>query len=688
MKSEESKKDDFLKTKLSAFGGVGPKRTELLSLLGLETAEDILNFFPRRYEDRRNISCLSSLAPGRPSVVFVKVTEIERRRLSKPGLEIVTAEIEDETGSARAFWFNRKGLEYVLKAGTEAAIFGTPELRSSVFEFPNPEFDILKDKNSKNSFIGIIPIYPSTAGLPQRWFRHFAENVVCEALPLVEETLPDFIIKKRNLMPRKEALGAMHGPSSPEEWKEARRRLAYEELLLVQSAMSLKRKVFKAGKAAAAIKPGRMYRDFVSSLPFQMTESQENVMSEIFMDTEQPSPMSRLLQGDVGSGKTVIALGLAAASADSGVQCVLMAPTEILADQLFHQTEKYLLPLGITSAIVKGGQKASERTLTLEAIKSGKICVTVGTHALLDEKVEFQNLGAVIIDEQHRFGVSQRSALSKKGAAIPHTLLMSATPIPRTLTMCFFKDLDISFLKDKPKGRVSVETRIIGTEKMRELLQFIYDEIRTGGRVYWVCPRVCDEESSLMKRKTFLDKYFAKLGVAMVYGGMTSDEKEQAISDFHSGKCKILAGTTVIEVGIDVPEASLIVIESAEMFGLSQLHQLRGRVGRGTKRGVCLLLVSSQEKIQNQRLSVMAETDDGFAIAEADLQTRGYGEVSGSLQHGSSEFKTADLSKDAKLLMQAAEDAEEWVSNNQYIDEAVKFAENFSEINSQWLGVG
>lgn len=686
MKNKEEKCSDFLKTKLSAFDGVGPKRTKLLSLMGLETAKDILNFFPRRYEDRRNVSKISSLVAGRPSVIFAKVTEIERRKLSKPGLELVSALIEDGTAAARASWFNRKGLEYILKEGTTAAFFGTPRLSSSVFEFMNPEFEVFKDTNLIDSFTGIIPIYPSTAGLPQRWFSHFARDIVTESLPFVKETLPDFIMEKRALLPLCDALRTMHMPPSPEEWKEARRRIAYEELLLVQSAMALRRIAFKAQKSPSAIKPGAIYREFIHSLPFDMTESQKKILEEIFADTGSQIPMSRLLQGDVGSGKTIIALGLAAAAADSGVQCSLMAPTEILADQLFSQAEKYLAPRGAMCVLVKGGQKNAQRIFALEAVKSGDASVVVGTQALLESGVEFKNLGAVIIDEQHRFGVAQRGALTKKGS-VPHTLLMSATPIPRTLTMCAFGDLDISFLREKPKGRTRVETRVVGMEKMKVLLKFIYDEIKTGGRVYWVCPRVDDEESSVINRNAFLRKYFGGLGVAMVHGRMASDEKSRAIADFHSGKCRILAGTTVIEVGIDVPEASLIVIESAEMFGLSQLHQLRGRVGRGAKRGVCILLVSD-EKTENGRLAVMAETDDGFEIAEADLRTRGYGEVSGSMQHGSAEFKTADLAKDAKLLMQAAEDAKEWVSKKEYEEAILKFTENFSEIKSPWLGVG
>ena len=452
----------------------------------------------------------------------------------------------------------------------------------------------------------------------------------------------------------------MHHPTDTESWRNARRRLAYEELLVVQAGLALRRHALKSCKVVAKIVPGEIYAAFRSSLPFEPTQAQKKAFDELFADTAKDKPMSRLLQGDVGSGKTLVAVGFAAACCDSQIQCAIMAPTEILAMQLYEQAQKYLVPLGCKVAMIKGGQKLSERNKILEATLSGEINVVVGTQALLFDRVKFKKLGAVIIDEQQRFGVEQRRALVKHGSA-PHLLMMSATPIPRSLAMTLFADLDISALTEKPVGRKKLETRITDVKNMAVLLQFLIDEAGRGGRVYWVCPRVEEDGStaltSVKKRFAFLKKHLGKLGVGLVYGGMSGDEKDATLEKFRSGEIKILTGTTVIEVGIDVPEASVIVIENPERFGLSQLHQLRGRIGRGSRRGVCVLLVQSLEGAIPERLQIMLDTDDGFEIAEADLELRGSGEISGAAQHGLTEFKHVKLKKDLKLIAQAREDA-------------------------------
>jgi ATP-dependent DNA helicase RecG len=653
-----------LSSPLSEFQGVGPKRSALLAALGVLTVWDLLNFFPRRYEDRRSAAKISELVPGRAAVVNAKVESVERRRLSKPGLELVTALVTDGSGELAVVWFNRKGLEYVLKEGTAAVFYGVPSLRAGTFEMMNPEFEVCGGENEER-FTGIVPIYPSTAGLPVRWFRSLAADVVEEALPLVEETLPAAALKKRSLMPLREALRTMHRPDSEQEWKQARQRLAYEEFFTLQTAMALKRKRMRDSSAACRIIPGPVYKKFLASLPFPLTASQTKALQEIFADTKHSWPMSRLLQGDVGSGKTLVAVGLAAAAADCGVQTAIMAPTEVLASQLFAQCLKWLEPLGVKSVLLKGGQSAAERRETLAAIEDGSAPAAVGTQALIENGVKFKKLGALVIDEQHRFGVEQREALLKN-RRVPHVLMMSATPIPRTLTMCLFGDLDVSVLAERPAERRKTETRLIDVKKMGALLQFIINEAAAGGRIFWVCPRVeeddASEAASAERRRVFLGKHLGALGVGLLHGRMNAQEKERSLNDFRAGRTRLLVTTTVVEVGVDVPEASVIVIESPERFGLSQLHQLRGRVGRGKRRGVCVLLVKDLADGAPERLSVMLATDDGFEIAEADLKFRGSGELAGSAQHGDAGFKVADLAKDARLLYEAKEDAEEFVA--------------------------
>lgn len=652
---------------LSALHGVGAQRGRLLGNLGVSCVGDLLWLFPRRYEDRRALTKIKDLTPGRQATVIAAVECVERRRL-RGGLELVTAELTDETGSIAATWFNRKGLEYILKPQTEVALFGAPSIRMRTMELSNAEFQVVKEGEGPEKFARIIPVYPSTAGLPQRWFRSLMEGVLEEYLPLVAETLPEWLLQRHGLLPAAAALRGMHLPADGREWEESRRRLAYEELFLLQAGLALKRTKIKGKKTKFKIgDSGQIYKNYRERLPFALTDAQSSAVTEIFDDLASGRPISRLLQGDVGSGKTVVALALAAAAADSGVQTAMMAPTEILADQLYAQAIKYLAPLGVETVLLKGGQTAAERRSAEALAADGTASVVVGTQTLLDVRVAFKRLGVVVIDEQHRFGVRQRAAITDRKPA-PHQLMMSATPIPRTLALCLFGDLDVSLLREKPQGRRKTETRIIDGAKMKTLLQFLIDEIKTGARVYWICPRVEEggesEIASAEMRWAFVERHLGRLGVGLLHGRMSTARKEEALESFRSGEIKILVATTVVEVGVDVPEASVIVVESPERFGLSQLHQLRGRVGRGLRRGVCVLLTTDVGGEIPARLRTMLETDDGFAIAEADLLQRGAGELSGKVQHGVTEFKVADLAKDVELLAEAREDAGHWVEND------------------------
>ena len=679
-----------LKDSLSSLRGVGRQRERLLQCLGADCVEDLLWIFPRRYEDRRSLTSIKDLVPGRRAAVIATVSSIGRKRL-RGGLELVTATITDKTGFVTVTWFNRKGLEHILTPETKAAIFGVPFLRVRELEFSNPCFQVLKENDPTEKIARIIPVYPSVAGLPQRWLRTLMEGVIEEYLPIVPETLPEWVRSKRGLPPLSDALRAVHAPENGEEWKKSRRRLAYEELFLLQAGLASKRAEFKSKNTKLKINgEGKLYKDYREKLPFKLTEAQEKAIAEIFGDLASGHPMARLLQGDVGSGKTVVALALAAAAADSGLQTAVLAPTEILADQLYAQSVKYLLPLGVEPVLLKGGQSAAERRLAQSRAAGGAAAVIVGTQALLEEKVSFKKLGVVVIDEQHRFGVMQRAAILSRRPA-PHLLMMSATPIPRTLSLCLFGDLDVSVLSEKPPGRQKTETRVINGAKMGTLLQFLVDEIKMGARVYWICPRV--EETgehgiaSAEKRYVFVERHLGRLGVGLLHGRMSGAEKEETLARFRNGKTKVLIGTTVLEVGVDVPEASVIVIESPERFGLSQLHQLRGRVGRGSRRGVCVLLSADAGGGIPARLRPMLETDDGFAIAEADLLLRGAGEVSGKAQHGVTEFKIADLAKDAALLAEAREDASEWVENDPEFTRCPAFREKLISGLSEALGI-
>lgn len=675
---------------LSSLKGVGPRRSRMLASLGAFVVEDILWLLPRRYEDRRNLTKIKNLVPGRVATVVAEVTEIGRKRL-RSGLDLVAAELADDTGFVAVFWFNRKGLEHILKPGMKVALYGVPSIRMQALELSNPEFEVIKPNEVPEKFAGILPIYPSTAGLSQRWLRSLTENVLAEYLPLAKETLPEWVRVKRGLPSLIDALRGIHNPKDGEEWKKSRRRLAYEELLLLQAGLAYKRVKFKAQKTQLKInEKGKIYKSFRKKLPFSLTEAQENVVGQIFKDLASGRPMSRLLQGDVGSGKTVVALALAAAGADSGAQTAIMAPTEVLADQIYAQVMKYLSPLGIETVLLKGRQTASERRSALELTADGTAAVVVGTQALIKEKINWKNLGVVVIDEQHRFGVMQRAAILARDP-VPHLLMMSATPIPRTLTLCLFGDLDVSLLREKPPERRKIETRIIDGAKMKILLQFLADEVKNGARAYWVCPLVEGSEdmeiASAESRFAFVGKHLGRLGVGLLHGRMSGAEKEDTLSRFRDGELKILISTTVVEVGVDVPEASVIVIESPECFGLSQLHQLRGRVGRGGRRGVCVLLVSDIDGDIPARLRTMMDTDDGFVIAEADLLLRGAGEVSGKSQHGVTEFKVADLAKDLSLLVEAREDAVEWVENDIEFTQCPAFREKLFLNLSEALGI-
>lgn len=647
---------------------MGPVRTALLEKLGLRTAQDMLYFFPRKYEDRRNIKKISEFVPGAPVVAAACVASVETKIISR-ARRLSSCVLTDGSGTVVAVWFNRRGLERALPPGTRLAICGVPEITPRGFRMTEPEYEKLSEgaDPASSGFAGIIPVYASTEGLPRKWFRALARTIAQDYAPLVPEILPQDIVRANSLIAPSDALREMHIPESPEKWKEARRRIAYEELFVLHLALALKREKRERGRGVVLSRSP--YADaLVASLPFGLTASQRDVIDEIFAEGAEGRPIARLLQGDVGSGKTLVSLMFAAGVCGGGAQCAMLAPTEILAEQLYTQAQRYLAPLGLKCVLLTSCVPGAERRAVLEALADGTAQVAAGTQSLLSREVKFRGLGAVVIDEQQRFGVRQRMRLLEGNSA--HLLMMSATPIPRTMALTLYGDLDISIIKEKPACRTPVQTRVIEStkEKINELLLFIVREIRAGGRVYWICPRVEDDEGSALPaaqvRYAWLSKKLPPIKIALIHGKMQSSEKDDALEAFRTGRVQMLVGTTVLEVGIDVPEASVIVIESPERYGLAQLHQLRGRVGRGARRGVCVLISSIDA--DSPRLAAFAATDDGFAIAEEDLKLRGTGEFTGTLQHGEAELRVADLHKDALLAEHAARDVREYLKHTTY----------------------
>ena len=616
--------DERLSAPLSVIKGAGPRRAALLEKLGLRTIYDLLFFFPRKYEDRRNVRKISALVPGAPSVVIAQSRGCEARALPGRGRRLIKCRFSDGSGLLDAVWFNIKGLENSLGEGTRAALYGVPSLRGGVFEMLSPEFEILKEGAGPESFAGIVPVYPLTAGLPKNWLCRTIAAAVKTYAPLLKDPIPHEITGKNKLMPLAEAVAQMHAPDSPQSWKEARRRIAYGELFALQLAMAASR-AKNAKSGAARAKRGPLFRAMMKNLPFKLTDSQQKVIDEIIDGASAGAQSARLLQGDVGSGKTAVAAAFAAAICDGGAQCAVLAPTEALAGQLCAQMKKYIPLAEGECLLIKGSMPPAARRKAEASAADGSARIIAGTQALLSEKLKFRKLGAVVIDEQQRFGVRQRGRLLAD-AAHPHLLMMSATPIPRTTALTLYGDLDLSVIDSVPAGRTPVETRLADYAKLPELLRFAAREI-------------------------------PPVKISLVHGQLESADKERALADFRSGASQLLVGTTVLEVGIDVPEASVIVIESPERYGLSQLHQLRGRVGRGPRRGVCILLSSAAEDAP--RLRKFAATNDGFEIARIDLETRGAGELAGIAQHGDAGLKSADLARDAELAMLARRDVRE-----------------------------
>ena len=636
---------------------VGPAKVPLLNSLNIYTLGDLLTYFPREYEDRSKTKNIADLIDGEEVTIVARVvSEVNINRIRK-NMVIIKTVVEDDTGRCTLTWFNQTYIKQHIKRGETYKFFGKVTNELNHFEIRNPVFD--KIENSKNTG-KIMPVYPSTYKLSQTAIRQAIQNALTMIKSNMQETLPDYLLSEYNLMGIEQSLNEIHFPTSMENRMQARKRLVFEELLTLQLALMELKGNNEKNKGIVFDKNVKM-SDVINNLPFKLTKAQLRVLEEIDKDMESEKIMNRLLQGDVGSGKTVVAVISAYKAVKSGYQVAVMAPTAILATQHKEEFKKILEPLGIKCELLLGATTAKNKREILEKLAKGEIDVLIGTHALLTENVTFKNLGLVVTDEQHRFGVKQRTTIISKGNN-PDTLVMTATPIPRTLALILYGDLDISIIDELPPNRKKIETYAV-TKRMEERINnFIKKNIDEGRQAYVVCPLVEEKEGEEEQEKSdlkavkewtkiYAEQIFPEYRVECVYGKMKPKEKDEIMRKFKEGEIDILVSTTVIEVGVNVPNANIMVVENADRFGLAQLHQLRGRVGRGEYQSYCILKYNSKcSQVGRERMKTMQETNDGFVIAEKDLELRGTGEFFGTKQHGIPEFKIANLFVDMPML--------------------------------------
>ena len=631
--------------------GVGPSRAKVLNSIGIFTLGDVLTYFPRGHEDRAEVKPIAELVDGEDALISAypvsRIAEIKVR----PHLTLCKLTVRDETGSCQITWYNQKYLRNTIKASVRYKFYGKVSKKGAKADIQSPVFE---EESVSKATGRIVPIYPLTYNLTQNTIRNVIENALNSVDGILDETLPDYLVQKYNLLGTNEAIRQIHFPDSFESFNKARTRLAFEELLSMQLALlSLKNK-YESDKPGITFSKDVHISKVIDSLPFRLTKAQLRVLEEIDNDMEKSKPMNRLLQGDVGSGKTIVALIAAYKAVKSGYQAVIMAPTAILATQHLETAKEVLDGFGIRSELLISGISKKKKEEILDKLANGEIDVLIGTHAVLEENVKFKNLGLVVTDEQHRFGVRQRSVVAEKGNN-PDVLVMTATPIPRTLALILYGDLDISIIDELPPNRKKIETYAVTKSYAQRVNNFIAKNIDEGRQCYIVCPLVeeneeIDAQSVLELFEDYKNNVFSNYKVEYLHGKMRPKEKDEIMERFKNGKIDILISTTVIEVGVNVPNANIMVIENAERFGLAQLHQLRGRVGRGEYQSYCILKYKSSSPIVRERMKVIESTNDGFVISEKDLELRGSGEFFGTKQHGIPEFKIANLFEDIELL--------------------------------------
>lgn len=669
--------------------GVGLGRVKQLNKLGITDVSSLLTYFPRTYENRSVSYLIGALKQGAVGATEGTVLNVQEKK-PRRGLSILEIFIGDATGRLKIVLFNQGYKKNFYKVGQRLHVYGKVEFAYGSLQMNTPHIEMLREGQVAEA--GIVPVYPLVDGVSQFVIRHAVSNwfAANDALP---ELLPPDITKEHNFMTRYEAFKEMHNPLTVERYGLARKQLAYEELFIMQAGLLLLREREQAEIGIKMQPDGDLVPAFLKELPFALTGDQRKAFNEIANDMQEERPMRRLLQGDVGSGKTVVGALSLLKAVENGYQGALMAPTEILAQQHYEGLTDLMAGLGrVKLALLTGSTKPGERQIIYEGLADGTIDIVIGTHALIQEQVEFKKLALVIIDEQHRFGVEQRATLQRKGHH-PHMLVMTATPIPRTMTLSIYGDLEVSLIKEMPPGRKPVLTYAVDSSYKERLHRFFEKEMSAGHQVYVVCPLVEESEkldlvAAEQLYEELAEKYQRKFGVGLVHGRMSTADKEAIMEAYYKGTIKLLVTTTVIEVGVNVPNATIMCVEGAERFGLSQLHQLRGRVGRGSTQSYCILVSDSHSEDSKQRLAVMTSTQDGFVVAEQDLLLRGSGQLFGLAQSGLPDLRIANILKDIDLLVAARQDAKMWLAKIGF-DEAVKlmkpellrrFGESFQRI--------
>lgn len=665
-----------LESSLTELKGVGPAVATKFAQLGLKTAGQLINYYPRRYDDYSNLTPIHKLAPG-PVTLEAKITSINGRYVRR-GMHITEAIASDDTGSTRLVWFNQPYREASMKRNQLYYISGNFELAHQRFAIQNPSTELASDFPVNTA--RIIPIYRETKGLNSRQIRAAMAQLVPQIMKL-PETLPSWLVTGHGLMSRAEAIMAIHFPDDADQLEAARRRLGFEEVFQLSLASLLNKQEFAREKAPAVVFHEALAKDFVRHLAFKLTDAQRKVVWQIYVDMQKTQPMNRLVEGDVGSGKTVVAAMAAVMVLHAGHQVALMAPTELLARQHAETVHQLLKPLNYHHQVglLVGSMTAKQKEAAREQIKAGKIRFMVGTNALIQESVDMHGLELIIIDEQHRFGVDQRKELQAKAGHMPHVLSLTATPIPRSLALTLYGELDISILDVKPKGRKPIKTAIVSPNSRAQLYAKIDEQLAAGRQMFVVCPlisesTVLDANSAEKVYEQLHKKEFKHRRIGLLHGKQKTADKNAIMQQFVDGELDILVATTVIEVGIDVPNATVMLIENAERFGLAQIHQLRGRVGRSDHQGYCYLLLGDSSP-PSRRLRALESSNDGFRLAELDLELRGPGAIYGQAQHGQLDLRIAKLT-DVKLITEAR------LAAQQFIDHSEKLL-NYKQLHAQ-----
>lgn len=659
--------NDILNKCITAVKGIGAKRAGLFNKLGIFNVGDLIFYYPRDYEDRSRIKKIAQLEDGEKCAFIGVIDSRVREKHIRKGLSIYEVSVKDDTGKITAVWYNQHFIKNVFKMGDKYIFYGMISRKFNSLEIQNA---IYEREDKKGKLMGIVPVYPSTKGLTQNIIRSSIKAALELTDGKFEEVLPEWIKKEYSLLGLDYSISNIHFPKSNDDFIKARYRLVFEELFLLQLALlSVKNTLRKNKKAIKFQKNREKIEEFIKNIGFNLTNAQRKVFDEIEKDMESDKVMNRLVQGDVGSGKTIVAIIALYKAVINGYQGALMVPTEILARQHFETIHSLFLKEGIKVDLLVGSQTAKEKKNILKDIEEGKTDVVIGTHAIIQDSVKFLRLGLVITDEQHRFGVRQRAVLSNKGNN-PDMIVMTATPIPRTLALILYGDLDISIIDELPPGRKPVETYVVDNSMRKRINNFIRKKVLEGRQVYIVCPLIEESDSVDLKSAEKLAEKIKKddfkdLNVGLIHGKMSGKDKENVMESFLKGEIDILVSTTVIEVGVNVPNAAVMVIENSERFGLSQLHQLRGRVGRSVHKSYCILYNEGKNKVAKERMKVMEKNSDGYIISRKDLEIRGPGEFFGTRQHGIPQLKIANLYNDMDILKKAQTAALDLIKKDQ-----------------------